>query len=116
MARFAVNTGLIAAFDVAARAYSADPTNDTKKTAATTAYALAYPTGGVFFALSPASVDTDGHAGVTGAGAWTLCVRDATGAEYGLFVGDAYYVKAFWIGLEAASYTPALVFDEEEPA
>jgi hypothetical protein len=104
MARFAVNTGLIAAFDAAARAY------------ATTAYALAYPTGGVFFAMSPAGVDTDDHDDVTGAGSWWLCVRDVTGAEYGLFIGDAYYVKAFWLGLEAASYTPALVFDEDEPA
>ena len=116
MTRFAVNTGLVAAFDAAARVYAADPTNDTKKTAATDAYALAYPTGGVFFAMSPAGVATDDHDDVTGAGVWWLGVRDATGAEYGLFTGDAYYVKAFWVGLEAASYTPALVFDEEEPA
>ena len=68
MTRFAVNTGLVAAFDAAARVYAADPTNDTKKTAATDAYALAYPTGGVFFAMSPAGVATDDHDDVTGAG------------------------------------------------
>ena len=120
MARFAVNTGLIAAFDAAARAYAADPSDDTEslllKSAATDAYDLAYPTGGVFFALSPTGVDTDDHDDITGVGTWWLCVRDESGAEYGLFTGDAYYVKAFWIGLEAAGYTPELVFDEEEPA
>ena len=116
MARFVINTGLVAAFYAAARAYSADPTNDTKKTAATDAYALAYPASGVFFAMSPASVDTDDHADITGAGVWWLCVRDVTGAEYGLVTGDAYYIKAFWVGLDEAGYTPADVFAEEEPS
>lgn len=103
-----IDSGVRAAFINAAKIYAADPTNDTKKGAATDAYDLAYPAAGSLFAHEPSTavtyelleeLDPDGTAETL------LCVRAPAGPEYVIFTGrNAYDVVALWttLGLEGA--------------
>jgi hypothetical protein len=116
MARASVDNGYRAAFTAAARIFAADSEDSDKSDDAVAAYTLAYPTGGCFFAISPAGVVKSLASDITGAGTWQLCVRGEDGVEWCFFAGDAYYAKAFWLGLVAATYSPANVFAEEEPS
>jgi len=106
--RTALTTALRAAFDTAARAYAADPTNDTKKTAATDAYALAYPAATAFFAISEAGALVSDPDNITPAGTQVqFCIRNTDGVEVLVFRGEDHDVKALWDALETAAVSAA---------
>lgn len=95
--RTLVTTSLRAAFDTAARAYSADASNDTKKTAATDAYALAYPAAAALFVVDGAGELIDDPDNITPDGTlMDFCIRNTDGVEVLVFRGSDYDVKAIW--------------------
>lgn len=106
MARQVIDTGKGAAFDAAARAYSASPSDNDLKAAAVAAFGDAYTA--TFFALAPDGTETLAEDAasmvITAPGEYRLCGRSSAGVETVYFSGEGYEVKALLNAVTVASW------------